>query len=266
VPEVIPVQGLFIPGSLQDAQSIIPDVEPGQIEKWARDSAVELELKSVYVFRSTTELTPCDFAAILRDGTVTPEVIELEKTTIAEVVAEVQGEAKRLERAFVVLEQKPCQATPSDLVHAIVYRLLRCRPVFVHCEELPRLLTQDETFVDVELEGGGFYRLVLRRRRLFKGWALVPKFVYLLKLQYVKIPCDMLPEAVQFRSSFHRCCWIGKITNVDPGFEGHLYVLLMPAHRCSPVLILEENCRVAQMRLVKLSAPLGGYSGQWKYE
>jgi deoxycytidine triphosphate deaminase len=94
-------------------------------------------------------------------------------------------------------------------------------------------------------------------------YILEPCRSYILKLQYVKIPPDLLPADVEFRSSFHRCGWVGKVTNIDPGFEGHIYVLLTPTPSASR-LVIEKGARVVQMRLYKLSEPLRGYSGQWR--
>jgi len=95
------------------------------------------------------------------------------------------------------------------------------------------------------------------------GWLLYPDQVYILKLQYVSIPRDLLPTDVQPRSSFHRLGWDVKVTNIDPGFKGHVYVALFPMPG-APTLILEKGARVVQVRFLKLERELEGYEGQWQ--
>ena len=269
---VIPVLGLLIP-DFDTARSIVRDLDEKQYRKWTEDSAVELKLESVYVLKSTAE-AGVDYAAVLVDRTVTPEIEEVPLVDIAEVSVRVDSNGKRLDTAFLVLDWRPPNAYPHIMLDAILWRLgiyrtqsseLELRP---DVEELTeQLRSERRAVVEVEDMEGDLprsFRLEIEVKRVFQGWALMPEHVYLLKLQYVSIPRDVLPEEAQFRSSFHRCGWLGKITNIDVGFEGHLYVALMPMHPFSPVLVLEKGCRIAQMRLKKLAAELRGYSGQWR--
>jgi len=97
------------------------------------------------------------------------------------------------------------------------------------------------------------------------GWVLEPSRLYILELEYVEVPRNLLPIDASFRSSFHRVGWIGKVSNIDPGFRGRVRVLLTSLPN-APRLVLAVGSRVVQVRFIELEdgeTPLG-YRGQWR--
>ena len=97
-----------------------------------------------------------------------------------------------------------------------------------------------------------------------KLYILNPDNTYILIIEKVKIPRDILPIDFRPRSSIVRAGWNIATANIDPGFEGNLIVTLYSKSRVT--LYLEEKCRIVQVRFLKLDTELEGYRGQWSNE
>lgn len=276
MPKILKVEGLWIPESLEEARQIIPGITEEQYRKWLEDGAVELLLESVCLPRRRP-------AAIISGKTLAPDLEEITPLRLVKLQVEVSVLLSDDEFKSESLSDEvwvPAHVFEEDKVEYLWDIIAKtteslCRRYYIEEIELParldrylELKEKKETVLtsrcfsapeDVSLD-----KVRVRIVGEAEGWVLDPDESYILKLQYVRIPPDLLPTDVEARSSFHRCGWLLKVTNVDPGFEGHVYVMLSPQPGAPP-LVIEKGARIVQMRLLKLSESLKGYSGQWKY-
>ena len=286
MPKLHKIEGLWIPESLEEARQIIPDIDEEQFRKWQEDGAVELRLVEVYrISRSD--------AAIERERTYTPcyrpvPLRTYTKINVRVIVEEVKDEPKIAgEVPLYVYFPWTGKLTTEDL-HEFKTRLLKqvnavLEPWRLEVVKLTYFLDELVDIIRKVLKEGKAevspasiaadvaepdipeVKIVLEKAGEVKAYHLEPNASYVLSLQKVSIPPDLLPADVEFRSSFHRCGWVGRVTNIDPGFEGHVWVLLSPTPG-APDLFLEAGARVVQMRLYKLSEPVKGYRGQWQHK
>ena len=92
---------------------------------------------------------------------------------------------------------------------------------------------------------------------------LEPGNMYIVATEPVRIPRNILPIDVRFRSTFHRFGYIGVCSNIDPGYEGRIYTLLY-IPRNAPRLKIKRGTSIIQVRFLKLEKELEGYTGQWQ--
>ena len=278
------IEGLWIPETIEEAKQIVPTIDEEQFRKWRQDGAVELKVEEVYGIVSS-------ISAILVDRTVVPRYSRVLPISLAELEVEVEKfssksvldeeEPELSKGKSTLLIDETCIEMPDDecLIKLRKYLESTVRKITgaVYCSALfnaveliehvlKDLINKKESKARFDVNDGVdtyIADVVIRLRRKVYGYILKPTRAYILKLQEVNVPPDLLPTDVEFRSSFHRCGWIGKVTNIDPGYRGHIYVLLTPTHN-APELALEQGARVVQVRFLKLVEPLEGYKGQWQ--
>ncbi len=274
------IEGLWIPETIEEAKQIIPTIDEEQFRKWRQDGAVELRVVEVFeggIYCAVPTAVFCDFTEGAVVKSVKPSPLskfeltvrigrEAGEETVAKRVFAIEGRAIPTRKfARILLSYTKIIADSLAELHGVedlvldeekfgseqVAKLLEGETVTIP----PESFVADEDVVHVEVE--------VKYLGTTLGWLLSPASFYILKLQEVNVPPDLLPTDVEFRSSFHRCGWIGKVTNIDPGYRGHIYVLLTPAHN-APELVIEQGARIIQIRFLKLIESLEGYKGQWQ--
>ena len=270
MPKIIRIEGVFVPETLEEARQIVPDCDEEQFRKWVDELAIELRFVDVY------ELNSVPPVVVMRGKTEKPRYAKLGKVKFVELVIEwteedvETGENVVKSQSFYLPEYYLDVNSAWRLIMYVSRAVEAYVPGVVEAHfslrDAIELVQKGETSLKsacwVDEDSVTDVRVRIGRDS-FVGWFLTPDSSYELVLQYVKIPNDILPTDVKPRSSFHRWMWIIRPANIDPGFEGHIYVQLEPGKKAPPLAIAEGE-RILQVRFFKLSEPVKGYRGQWQ--